>query len=209
MRTDDLIDLLARDPQPEPTVGARLWRLLPLALALSATALLSILGLRVGLFQAYAHPLVLTKFLCPLVLGLGALVLALRSARPDVTIAGKVLWVAVPVAAGLFLAGLQATPVVDWLVAIHGRTLGPCLALIPLLSMPPLAAVLWALRGGAPVRPDRAGLLAGLAAGGLATAIYALHCPEDNPLFYVPWYGTGILVAALVGRTMGRRLLRW
>ena len=209
MRTDDLIGLLAQDPRPEASVRSRVGRLLPLGLALSAAFLLSALGLRAGLMQAYAQPVVLAKFLCPLVFGAGALALALGSARPEVRGTGRILLLAAPVAAALFLVGLMSTPAADWLVAIRGRTMAACLALIPLMSLAPLAALIWALRGGAPARPETTGLFAGLAAGGLATAIYALHCPEDNPLFYVLWYGCGITVAGLLGRMAGRRLLRW
>ena len=56
---------------------------------------------------------------------------------------------------------------------------------------------------------DDDGRLAGLASGGLATAIYALHCTEDNPLFFVTWYGLAILLMAGVGALCGRWVLRW
>ena len=41
-------------------------------------------------------------------------------------------------------------------------------------------------RGGT-TAPALAGLVAGLAGSGLAAAIYAVHCTEDSPLFYVTW----------------------
>ncbi len=73
----------------------------------------------------------------------------------------------------------------------------------------PLAALLWHLRRGAPVAPAKAGLAAGLAAAGLATAAYSLHCPGDAPLFALPVYGAVILAVAAAGAGLGARLLRW
>jgi hypothetical protein len=84
-----------------------------------------------------------------------------------------------------------------------------CLIAVPLLSVPPVAALFLAFRQGAPMRPALAGALAGLAGGGLGAAVYALHCTEDSPLFYVTWYGTAIGIVTLVATLLGARILRW
>jgi hypothetical protein len=77
------------------------------------------------------------------------------------------------------------------------------------MSLPLLAATLWALRRGASTRPALSGALAGLLSGGAAATVYAVHCPEDSPLFYASWYVLAILGATALGALLGARLLRW
>jgi hypothetical protein len=88
-------------------------------------------------------------------------------------------------------------------------TLVTCLTTVPSLAIPLLAAVLWALSAGAPLRPGRAGAAAGLAAGALAAALYSLYCDQDEALFVLPAYGVAVLLVTLVGALAGARLLRW
>ena len=57
--------------------------------------------------------------------------------------------------------------------------------------------------------PGLSGALAGLLAGGVGAARYAIHCTEDSPLFYATWYGIAILLATGIGAVAGRRVLRW
>ena len=154
-------------------------------------------------------PEVVPKVLLPLALGLIAGVLALRMARPLARRPLGWLWVAPMLALGLLLYAYVSTPEQSRMMAFTGKTIYPCLISIPSLSAPLLAAFLATLRRGAVMRPLRAGLIAGLAAGGLGTTIYALHCTEDSPLFYVTWYGAGIAITALAGALIGSKLLRW
>ena len=72
-----------------------------------------------------------------------------------------------------------------------------------------LAAMLFILRDGAPLRPALAGAAAGLAAGGLGAALYAAHCTDDSPLFVAAWYGVAIAAVAAAGALAGARWLRW
>jgi hypothetical protein len=37
----------------------------------------------------------------------------------------------------------------------------------------------------------------------------AVHCTEDDPLFFITWYGAAILTLALLGALLGRKLLKW
>lgn len=84
-----------------------------------------------------------------------------------------------------------------------------CLVFLPVLSLAPLAGLLWALRKGAPENPTRAGAAAGLAAGAIAAAVYAWHCPDDSPLFLATWYTIAIALVTGAGALLGRHLLRW
>lgn len=210
MRTDELIAALAADPRPAPAVGATLARLLPAA-GLASLAMLALAwGLRPGLGAAMADPVVAAKALIPAAAAAAAVAGALRLARPEGRAgAGLALAGLLGLAAALALGALAATPRAEWGEAVRGTTLLACLRSIPALAVLPVAATLLALRRGATTRPRRAGLLAGLGGGALAAALYALHCPEDSPLFYVPWYGAGILASGAAGALLGPRLLRW
>jgi len=210
MRTDDLIAALAADTTPPPRPGRRLGLGLAAAMALSVLAFALVWGPRPGLAQVLAGPLV-AKTLVPAALAVLALALAAVLIRPAAR-PGLPAW-----ALGLALAGLVA-----WLglaLAQGGRAglamalakpdLWVCLVSVPILSAAPLAAALWALAAGAPTRPALTGAVAGLAAGGLGTALYSLFCVVDMALFVLPAYGAAMLCVALAGALAGARALRW
>jgi hypothetical protein len=94
-------------------------------------------------------------------------------------------------------------------MALVGKTMVTCLIAIPVLSILPVAAILMSLRNGAPTAPKLAGFVAGIAGGGFAAMVYATHCIEDSPLFYVTWYGVAIMIVAAVSTLAGDRFLRW
>lgn len=210
MRTDDLIKALAADARPGPGPEHWLRRALPPALGFSAIVMLALLGLRGDLAAAVA-PFTFPKTLLPLGLGLIAVVLGLRLARP-LAATGRlpVFLLSVPVIAAL-IAGLRmiTSDPASWQMQMTGKTMVACLVSIPSLALVPLLALLWALRHGAPLAPGRAGFVAGLAAGGFAAAVYSLHCNEDSPLFWALWYSSAILITASLGAALGARLLRW
>jgi hypothetical protein len=92
---------------------------------------------------------------------------------------------------------------------ITGKSWTVCPAMILALSLPLLAGFLWAARRLAPIRPGLAGMAAGLAAGGVGTAAYALHCDEGAVAFVALWYSLGMVASGLLGGLLGARLLRW
>jgi hypothetical protein len=77
------------------------------------------------------------------------------------------------------------------------------------LSIPALGGVLWAMRGLAPTRARMAGLAAGLLAGAVGAAGYALACGETAMTFVAIWYSLGIAMTGALGALLGPRLLRW
>lgn len=77
------------------------------------------------------------------------------------------------------------------------------------MAAPPFLAAIAVLKSGAPRRPTRAGAIAGLLAGGIATTLYTLSCPFDEPAFVAVWYELAIFLLAIVGAMIGRRLLAW
>jgi hypothetical protein len=77
------------------------------------------------------------------------------------------------------------------------------------LSLPALAAALWAVRGLAPTCPRRAGVAAGILAGAIGAIGYSLHCPEASIAFVAVWYTAGITLAGVIGAALGPLVLRW
>ena len=66
----------------------------------------------------------------------------------------------------------------------------------------------WANDVATPI-PAAAGAATGLFAGGLAMAVYCLHCPETEPAFIATWYSLGAILTAALGAGLGPTLLRW
>jgi hypothetical protein len=93
--------------------------------------------------------------------------------------------------------------------ALLGHSWASCPWNVLLLSLPALGGAFWALRGLAPTRPRAAGLAAGLLAGAVGAAGYALSCSELSMAFVAVWYTLGIALAGALGALLGPRLLRW
>ena len=158
-----------------------------------------------------SDPVVLAKTVLPLILSGLALVLGLRSVRPGAGggMTRRIIWAVPAVLAALVLWALMTTPRTELLRDWLGHSIPVCLPAITVLSMPILAGLLKAMKRGAPTRPAYAGMLAGFAAAGLATALYSTFCVEDSPLFYASWYTLAIFIATGIGALAGSRVLRW
>lgn len=209
MKTDDLIRALGEDTTTDPSEVALLARYLPVAMLVSFVALWLALGPRDDLRLALTSFPPLLRHVLTLALFAVSLLLGLRLLRPE---AKAPLWVlAVPMfaALGAVLWALQTTPSEGWQMALEGKTQLTCLVSIPLLSIPPVAAFLAAFKSGATTRPAWSGALAGMAGGALGAAIYAFHCIEDSPLFFVTWYGVAIAIVTAASAILGSRFLRW
>lgn len=113
------------------------------------------------------------------------------------------------IALGLLIWAYVTTPADARQMAVVGKTMTTCLVSIPLLAILPVASILGMLRHGASTTPRLASMVAGLAGGGVAAAVYALHCTEDSPLFYVTWYGLAIAIVTIAASLIGPRFLRW
>jgi len=211
VKTNDLINLLAQDAP----VRTRLGRVLALALVagvvLSGGILLSTIGIRHDMWSIFETARVLFKIGFTLVLAVTACIVVFRIGRPGVAMKASVAALLLPLA--LLIAAVTAEmnviPSAAWETSLVGNNARFCLMFIPLLSLAPLAGFMLALRNGAPKRPSLAGAAAGLAAGGIAAALYAWHCPDDSPLFVATWYTIAIAAVTAIGSLIGRRYLRW
>jgi hypothetical protein len=212
-RTNALIEHLATNVNPikplRPTqvLGTR-WLVGALV---TSVLVFSGLGIRPDLFETGIATLVALKTLPPLLFLILAVGATTHLMRPEHKSDG---WTYAVIAVFTLLALCWAvtgllhlnTPL---LTEIKGKSLGLCLVLIPLLSLPPLVTGILALRHGAPSHPAIAGAWVGLGSGGIAAATYALHCTEDSPLFFLLWYTVGIVLAAGIGALAGNRWARW
>ncbi len=211
MKTDDLISLLAQDAPVRTRLGPVLVAALLIGVVVSEALLLSTVGIRPDMASAIETARVLFKIFVTLTLAVTACGLVFRIGRPGAPLRLSSLALLVPLA--LLAAGtaIELTAIAPdaWETAMLGRNARFCLFFIPVLSLAPLAGFLWALKNGAPERPGLAGAVAGLAAGGVAAALYAWHCPDDSPLFLAAWYTTAIAAVTALGALIGSRYLKW
>ena len=213
MKTDDLIKALAAD---NATVAPPISRTLRLALIVGALAAAahfwSLLTVRADFAHAITHDArFIFKFVFTLGLAIPAALLMMRLARPDGQ-AGSLKWLlALPVALLAIAVGFEmaSQPVDHWPVSALGSMPVACMKYIPMLSIAPLVAMLYALRRGAPTNPAAAGAAAGLVSATIAAALYATFCVDDSPMFLAIWYVAGIAIVVTLGALIGSRVLRW
>ena len=211
MKTEALIEMLARGAGPAPrAVVAR--RLLPVAgLGLVASALLALALIGPIPASMYATTVPWMKLAYAGALAAAAGWLTARLARPIGRLAvPRVVLLCVFGAMGLLgLAALIATPSSDRLSTLLGHSWLTCPGNVVASSLPALAGSLWAVRGLAPTQPRAAGFAAGLFAGSVGALGYALSCPEVSAAFVAVWYTLGIGLSGLLGALLGPRVLRW
>ena len=168
------------------------------------------MGIRPDLTIAATSLLVVWKWVLPGALLAAGISLAVALSHPE-SRPRKAWWIALSAAAlglGLFMTRAVIMPPSDWMTAITGYSLPACLASIICIGLTGLIGGLAVLRRGATTRPGLSGLAIGLGSGGAAAFLYALHCNQDDPMFYVTWYGMAILGLGLVGAIAGQRFLR-
>ncbi len=214
MRTIDLIGALAQDHAAHPKPQPLRWTFLgamSAGFAVTAIAFALTLGIRPDVASAILTWRYDFKFVVTLTLAATSASLVWRLARPaaDARPAELAMAAAPLLLLGAVLYELWAVPSSAWLPRAIGSNSVACVISITLLSIAPLAAAFYALRRGAPLRPGLAGAVAGLLASALAATLYAMHCPDDSPLFGAIWYTSAMVIVAGAGSAAGRRLLRW
>ncbi len=213
MKTDALIDLLATGAGP--TQRHAVTQRFVTATVVGATAalllLLATFGINPQLSDYASAASFWIKMSFTLALAVAGLSLSQRLARPGTTVGWLKWFVALPILAMWILAIvvlLDAQPTARAHLVL-GDTWNQCPFNIALLSLPPLLAGIWALRGLAPTRSHLAGAAAGLWAGAIGACVYGLHCSEFAPPFLAIWYLIGVLIPSAIGYLVGPRLLRW
>jgi len=213
MKTDKLIDVLSANV--EPIKGGELRHALAVGLgvggAIALCLMFAIFGLPADAFRSEyvgLKGLALALTLGVAAVGAGFLV---RLARPGQPARLPLL----PIVLALFLliaascVTLALTAPAAWSRLVLGPQWSVCLVCVPLFAVAPFASLIWALRKGAPTNLRRTGAVAGLVAGALGAAVFALHHVGGSIPFITLWYGGPILLCTLFGALLGPRLLRW
>jgi hypothetical protein len=212
VRTSELIAALAADPAPEPIrLDRRIVTALAIGFVVSLAIYAALMGPRPDIAEAARTVRFNLKFVDAFAFALPSLLLTLRLARPDANLRALALWLMAPLillAAGVVVE-LLVVPSDEWRTRLVGHNSMFCMRMIPFLAAPMLAALIVALRAGAPMRPALTGALAGAASAGVAALIYASHCPDDSPLFVATWYPLATLICMGVGALAGRWFLAW
>ena len=211
MKTDELIAALATNagPAPRAVVARRLAPAMAFGVLASAALALSLLG-PVNALVLLGTALMI-KLMYAAALGISAAWLTgqlSRPAAPSIGAARAVVGVVITMASAGWLS-LFATGPGERLNHALGDSWAVCPWAVFVLSLPALAATLWAVRGLAPTRPRATGLAAGLLAGAAGAAGYALACVETSTMFVAIWYTLGIALCGALGAALGPRVLRW
>ena len=212
MKTSELIAALSADPVSQPAhMGRRLATALSIGFLVSLALYLAFVGPRPDFAEAVRTVRFNLKFVDAFALAAPSLLLLLRLARPEAKPGTLALWLFAP----LILLGvavvveLMVVPSSEWLPRLVGENAKYCTTMIPMMAAPILAALIVAMRAGAPQHPGWTGALAGAASAGVAALLYASHCPDDSPLFVATWYPLATLICAVAGAFAGRRFLAW
>ncbi len=211
MRTENLVEALVADR----AIGRRsIAGTLAAAFALGGLVSLALFCATLGVRGDIAQALATWRFdlkIGLVLLALGSafsLCMALSRPAPSGRPARRLL----PLAALAVMAiviELTALPSTSWGTRLVGSNSLICLTAIPVLAIAPLAAVLLALRSGAPASPALAGAAAGLLAAAGSATLYAFHCFDNSPLFVMTWYVMAGIPVVVLGAVVGHRLLRW
>ena len=212
MKTDQLIDSLVADrdrPSLPPQRGLRF--ALPAAVAIAIGVFVYCLDMRADFGAAVESWRYLLKLLTAALIAIAGGLALLHLAQPEHAAARvlRLLPLAIlPLLLGFALEGMMI-PADLWSTAAMGQGALYCLFYVPVLTLAPLAATLWAMGRGAPQSPMLGGAIAGLAAGGVGAFVYSIHCNNDSPFYVAIWYLGGIAIVTLLGALIGQRYLRW
>lgn len=212
MKTEDLIQALAVDGvHPPARLSRRLLAGLLAGAALAVVLFFATLHTRPDIVAAIRSPGFVYKLITALSLAATGGALLPQAARPLPVLHSRrrLLLVAPALLAVGVAIELCVQPAGLWLPRLMGHNAVHCLSLIPFLAAAPAGCLLIALQSGAPAQPAFAGAIAGLIAGGLGAALYALTCPDDSPLFVATWYTIAIALVTTLSACSARRLLRW
>jgi hypothetical protein len=212
METNELIKVLSVDAAVGQPPFARSWLLAVVLAILIAGAIFAVfIGARPDVDEAAETMRFMFKFVVTGLLAVTAVPAMLALARPEAV--GRWRIAAIAIAPLVLLTGvaleLGSVPSAEWGTRLVGTNMPYCLTLIPLMGIGPLGLFIYGLRNAAPSRPELAGAVAGLAAGGIAATLYAAHCTDDSPLFVATWYTLAVTLLTVAGAFAGRRFARW
>jgi hypothetical protein len=212
MRTEDLIETLAREGRPVTPLAPPLRRALAwLAVALGfAAAMVWAIGPRPDLVERATDARFLFEQGAALATAVAAAVAALALTLPDASRFWRLVPV-IPAAAWLGTLGLGCFR--DWArMGPDGLRLTPdpeCFVYIALIGSLPLLVLVLMLRRGAPLRPSWTLGLAALAAAAIGNFGLRLFHMQDAALMVLVWQVGAVALIAGIAALAGRSVLRW
>lgn len=212
--TDPLIDRLVGDLSPQkPLLNWKLWAHCATCLVMIAVAILAFMGLRRDYPLAMQSGALFWKPGMFLLAWIGSILLITDISRPVGTVRKIHLFPFVFAAAILVWQAVDQTahsPFADIKNSLFDGSARYCLSVI--LGGGSVALMMawkfWFSKTASP-KPTLLGFLAGLSAGTLAAAAYALHCDRDFALYIAIYYLLPVLSLGLFGGFLGHRYLRW
>ncbi len=213
MKTDELIDMLGTNV--EPVKGGQFRNVFLIALAVGVAAasclMLALFGVPTDALGGELLGLKVLALAFTLGLAAAGASFLIKAARPGETGRRSLFLIGL-----IFLAILSVGAVAlalahpaAWTGMLFGPHWATWLICIPVFAAAPFAALIWALRKGAPTNLVLTGAIVGLVAGALGAAVFAFHHPGGSIPFIVLWYCGPILLFTLLGAILGPRLLRW
>ncbi len=211
MKTDHLIDMLARGVEPAERPRWAQQLALTLLAGLAIAVMVVVIGFGVRADIGAARMPIMMKALFSAAAAAAMLPLAVRLMRPGRPLGWRI---------GAVLVFVGVCALATW-VALMGEAperrmdawLGGgfpwCLVLVPLLAAPTAALLVWLMRAFAPTQLTLAGAAIGALSGGIGAMAYSMYCPVDSVAFVTTWYVAAIALCAALGAVIGSRLLRW
>jgi hypothetical protein len=212
MRTEDLIDRIARDaapvaPLPAPGVRTVAW-VLWAALYLIAVGVIVRTTMPAG--GATLTPVYVLQQCAALFTAIAAARAAFVSVIPGapagawtLALAGASAWLA----AGAW--GMWTDLRVAGTIGMAAHSDWPCVISMMFGGLVLAAPLVWLLRRGAPLTPRTTGFLAGLAALSVANIEACLTRPHQFVSTVLLWHGATAVLLAFVSATAGHHWLRW
>ncbi len=210
MKPDDLIGMPSANAERMGTGGntGKIAAAIVGGAAISLAFIIFVLGIRPDLQDADIMALVAARLAFSLgMVALSSVFLA-RLAGPGLKLRSMLALTSMPFLGVMVLAvvGMAADP--NWEQIISGDQWRECALAVPIITVVPFAAIMWAVRLAAPVNPAQTGAIAGLTASAISVTAFALHCTIDPAPLVALWFGgTGIL-CMLSGAKLGPRLFR-
>ncbi len=208
---DVLIDDLAANAAPVRSQSTNFGRFLLAAVAAATLALVFLTyGFRADIMAAEPAPMQAVAVGLMALLAIAAGFSAVRMARPQVGApASGAPWAlaAMLLLPLIALAGILADP--DRIAGLAVNQGVRCLMVGTVASLGSLAFLTLWLRRGAPVAPERAAWLTGLAAGAIGALGVTLECRDDALAHLGVWHVAVPLVTAGAARLLLPRFLRW
>lgn len=211
MNTDELIAQMAGAPPPAPLNRTRMGALFLASVVVPAGLFLSVAGTRAGLMTALENPVVALKTILPAAAFALSLTALVRLTRPEAEVRAPLRLLALPalVALGLLLLAVVTLPPSRWLAEYSPFYIVECAGSILALSIAPTLVAARIFSRGASPAPGLSAALAGLASASGAATGYSLFCTQDNPFFFVFWYGLAIATVTCAAALFARRRFAW